>query len=346
MERFKAMWGPYFVMTVSCVALLMSSAAPAHADKVKKAIGLGLGIVAIGVITNQAQKSKVRTPRKSRRRVRTRNRRSTRSARSQVARSEVRQVQQKLINAGYNPGAADGVMGKKTVNAIRNYQSDLNVPVTGVLTADQRAALMAGSVPISQQSASNNTRQGNYRSQQSQRFIPNTSTTPQRLSGNGLLSNSSNVPQRSVSTPSVNSAAATGAATSSLTPSVLGRVELGARQIERMISGRTFSGQEKSSGIPMRFFFSKDKTFVAEIGEANNTDAVSGKWFTEQEAEQLCMRTKDGKGGKMCWSLFHGSQLEMVHTRGSDSLLKSAAGSIVFTAADRGNKIVAMVTAQ
>jgi peptidoglycan hydrolase-like protein with peptidoglycan-binding domain len=43
----------------------------------------------------------------------------------------VAEVQQALNNLGYNAGPVDGQMGRKTTDAIRNYQSDNNLPVDG-----------------------------------------------------------------------------------------------------------------------------------------------------------------------------------------------------------------------
>ena len=43
--------------------------------------------------------------------------------------SKVRAVQRALINAGYNPGPADGVMGVKTQAAMAQYQTDKGLPI-------------------------------------------------------------------------------------------------------------------------------------------------------------------------------------------------------------------------
>jgi peptidoglycan hydrolase-like protein with peptidoglycan-binding domain len=40
-------------------------------------------------------------------------------------------VQQELAHRGYNPGKADGVLGRQTRAAIRDYQDDNDLPVTG-----------------------------------------------------------------------------------------------------------------------------------------------------------------------------------------------------------------------
>jgi hypothetical protein len=43
-------------------------------------------------------------------------------------------VQSALARAGYDPGAADGVMGEKTAAALRNFQRDRHLKVTGSAT--------------------------------------------------------------------------------------------------------------------------------------------------------------------------------------------------------------------
>ncbi|NIV98655.1 hypothetical protein GWN26_05700, partial [Candidatus Saccharibacteria bacterium] len=46
---------------------------------------------------------------------------------------EVYQVQKKLKELGYDPGAIDGIWGKKTTSAIRRFQRDNGLHVTGQL---------------------------------------------------------------------------------------------------------------------------------------------------------------------------------------------------------------------
>jgi len=43
----------------------------------------------------------------------------------------VLQVQQRLIELGYNPGPADGIMGKSTVSALKKFQQDNSLSITG-----------------------------------------------------------------------------------------------------------------------------------------------------------------------------------------------------------------------
>jgi len=53
----------------------------------------------------------------------------------------LRDAQHKLNQLGYDVGAADGVMGNKTREALRTFQSDQNLPVTGRLNSATSQAL-------------------------------------------------------------------------------------------------------------------------------------------------------------------------------------------------------------
>ena len=53
-----------------------------------------------------------------------------------VSGDDVREVQQTLRDKGYYPGPIDGVLGSRTRAALRQYQKDENLPVTGQLDAD------------------------------------------------------------------------------------------------------------------------------------------------------------------------------------------------------------------
>ncbi len=47
--------------------------------------------------------------------------------------AEIYQVQKKLAEMGYKVGAPDGVMGRKTINAIKKFQRDYGLPVTAMI---------------------------------------------------------------------------------------------------------------------------------------------------------------------------------------------------------------------
>ncbi len=46
---------------------------------------------------------------------------------------EVLELQQRLLAAGYSPGPMDGIFGKKTLQAVRAFQKDRGLPVTGLV---------------------------------------------------------------------------------------------------------------------------------------------------------------------------------------------------------------------
>lgn len=50
-------------------------------------------------------------------------------------------VQEQLTLAGYDPGTADGLMGPHTAQALRNYQTDKGLPVTGLPDGPTRSSL-------------------------------------------------------------------------------------------------------------------------------------------------------------------------------------------------------------
>lgn len=52
------------------------------------------------------------------------------------ASDDVREAQQTLWDRGYSPGPIDGRLGAQTREALRQYQKDENLPVTGLLDAD------------------------------------------------------------------------------------------------------------------------------------------------------------------------------------------------------------------
>ncbi len=59
-------------------------------------------------------------------------------------RGSIRNVQSALLAQGYNPGPADGKPGRKTTNAIRAYQAQKGLPVTGRIDPALIASLLGG----------------------------------------------------------------------------------------------------------------------------------------------------------------------------------------------------------
>lgn len=58
-----------------------------------------------------------------------------------AASEEVREVQRLLARLGYRPGPADGLMGRKTRNAIEGFQKDRGLPADGAASPDLLARL-------------------------------------------------------------------------------------------------------------------------------------------------------------------------------------------------------------
>lgn len=56
-------------------------------------------------------------------------------------REQIRRIQEALNARGYEAGPADGVMGPKTRDAVRTYQSDAGMPVTGQISRELLANL-------------------------------------------------------------------------------------------------------------------------------------------------------------------------------------------------------------
>ena len=56
-------------------------------------------------------------------------------------------MQQALKDKGFDPGAVDGVMGPKTVSALRDYQKSENVTMTGKLEPRTAATLGIAALP-------------------------------------------------------------------------------------------------------------------------------------------------------------------------------------------------------
>jgi hypothetical protein len=68
--------------------------------------------------------------------------RRTLSEREEVTAPLVLRAQEELRDLGYNPGPLDGILGPGTRQALRDYQRDYNLPVTGTLNAQTRQKLL------------------------------------------------------------------------------------------------------------------------------------------------------------------------------------------------------------
>jgi len=56
-------------------------------------------------------------------------------------------LQKKLNDLGYNAGSADGVLGGKTIAAIKQYQADNNMPISGILSDQEVSQISKTSTP-------------------------------------------------------------------------------------------------------------------------------------------------------------------------------------------------------
>ena len=119
---------------LSCL-LITSSVGRAGADVGESIIGgallLGLGCATGAIDCNNKKRSKSTAS-------------QPRSNINSAARQQNRQVQTALNGFGWNVGSVDGVLGKNSRAAIRNYQGYMGYPQTGQLTDWERQNLVVG----------------------------------------------------------------------------------------------------------------------------------------------------------------------------------------------------------
>lgn len=139
-------------------AMLAASLAVIPADEVKADAGDFIAGAIIGGIVGANAKKQRRTTRSTRRTTRSRKK-STRS--SIPSTQEGRNIQASLNYFGFNAGAVDGQLGRKTRDAVSQYQAYLGYPVTGQLSAFEQNLLIssynraqAGGYAVTQQVAS------------------------------------------------------------------------------------------------------------------------------------------------------------------------------------------------
>lgn len=72
----------------------------------------------------------------------------------QLFQEEVRQAQERLRDAGENPGPADGMPGAQTTTALRQYQQARGLPVSGLLDEATRLSLGLGTAALAPGSSS------------------------------------------------------------------------------------------------------------------------------------------------------------------------------------------------
>jgi peptidoglycan hydrolase-like protein with peptidoglycan-binding domain len=61
-----------------------------------------------------------------------------------LARDMIQQAQLQLKVAGFDPGRTDGIFDQKTATAIREYQAQKGIPVSGLLDEPTRRLMFAG----------------------------------------------------------------------------------------------------------------------------------------------------------------------------------------------------------
>ncbi|MEM6303492.1 MAG: peptidoglycan-binding domain-containing protein [Pseudomonadota bacterium] len=138
-------------------AVLAASVAIIPPEEVRADAGDFIAGAIIGGIVGANAKKQRRTTR------RTTTRRSTRSSRPSIpSTQEGRNIQASLNYFGFNAGAVDGQLGRKSRNAISQYQAYLGYPVTGQLSAFEQNLLVssynraqAGGYAVQQQVATN-----------------------------------------------------------------------------------------------------------------------------------------------------------------------------------------------
>ena len=54
---------------------------------------------------------------------------------------DIYKIQKRLTELGYEPGPADGIMGRMTKKAIKNFQKDNDLPPTGKIDNDTKNKL-------------------------------------------------------------------------------------------------------------------------------------------------------------------------------------------------------------
>lgn len=60
----------------------------------------------------------------------------------------VREIQQALKDKGFDPGEIDGVWGRKTIAAVKQFQSEQRLTPDGIVGPKTKAALFEGATPV------------------------------------------------------------------------------------------------------------------------------------------------------------------------------------------------------
>ncbi len=95
------------------------------------AIGGAIGVIGGAIEQEHARKRRYRRARRARQRRPYRNARVAPHENYAPPSDLVADIQQSLITLGYDPGPIDGVMGPRTVAAIKEYQNNYGLLITG-----------------------------------------------------------------------------------------------------------------------------------------------------------------------------------------------------------------------
>jgi peptidoglycan hydrolase-like protein with peptidoglycan-binding domain len=96
---------------------------------------------------------------------------------------KLRAVQQALMDRDYDPGPPDGQMGRKTHEALRQFQADENLPATGTVDAATVQALGFCAEPASAAPATAHPPAGDPRIQEAQRLLTEQAYAPGPVDG-------------------------------------------------------------------------------------------------------------------------------------------------------------------
>ncbi len=111
---------------------------PARADSGDVVAGLIVGAIIGSAVASEKGKKKSST------KAKTKSTKSTAKAPAISAEQKAQnvEVQQALNHFGWNVGTADGALGPKSKNAVKEYQAFMGYPATGELTDQQRSVLV------------------------------------------------------------------------------------------------------------------------------------------------------------------------------------------------------------
>ncbi|MGH6681802.1 MAG: peptidoglycan-binding domain-containing protein [Bradyrhizobium sp.] len=112
---------------------------------------------------------------------------------SSLSKKEVRQIQMKLDKAGFNTKKVDGIWGRETADAMRDFQKSKNLPGNGELNQQTLAAL---GVNISNQSQAQNTNENKQQQNASSGQSQSSKTVGQSPSHSPNNSSRNSTPQK------------------------------------------------------------------------------------------------------------------------------------------------------